>query len=425
MNKHASSIVGCLALGGVVLGGVWCTTTTTTACATDAYGNYTCASYASAYPYDYTYVDPVYVNSGGYYPYSVDTYYDPYGYATVIYGLTAITPPGPDAGLPRIVDAAAPLTVDAAAPSVVDGGPRPVEPELLDKAHRAADDIDYGVRAALDPVKDLIKTKPQESSNNVVFGPADHANGNYKFTVTQLSSADKRYGWKLEARPMGSTGSLTLVAGGLITVGDTPRRGVGVVGIDCGAMAAADSSLTCQGKLLIGFDDTDNTTKVLNVGVANYTPDPNTVPPLTADVSEWRQGNDAIAVRLAAKTNLAATATSAPENVVLKLFWMQNAGVRVDAIATGGDIPSGQVLKVDTCVPADLNRAEASTSSQLCNTDGTSCVATAGSMTTAPTCPSGMGTADEPNTDPTASDPPSGAPQMPSQPTAIPNGEGM
>jgi hypothetical protein len=190
-------------------------------------------------------------------------------------------------------------------------------------------------------------------------------------------------------------------------------------------MAAADSSLTCQGKLLIGFNDTDNTTKVLNVGVSNYTPDPNLVPALTADVSEWRQGNDAIHVRLAAKTNLAQTATSAPENLVLKLLWMQNTGVRVDAIATGGDIPSGQVLKVSTCVPADLNQSEASTSSQVCNTDGSNCTATAGSMTTPPTCPSGMGTADEPNSDPTTSDPPSGAPQMPAEPTAIPNGAGM
>jgi hypothetical protein len=418
MDKHTSTIVGCLALAGVALAGLSCTSTTTTACATDAYGNYTCASYASAYPYDYTYVDPVYPSYGAYYPYSVDTYYDPYGYTTVIYALAAAPLPI-DAGR---ADAAAPR-VDAAAPMAVDGGPRPVEPELLDKAHRAADDIDYGVRAALDPVKDLIKTKPQENSNNVVFGPANHANGNYKFTVTQLSSADKRFGWKLEARPMSSNGNFTLVAGGLITVGNTPRRGQGVVGIDCGAMAAADSSLTCQGKLLIGFNDTDNTTKVLNVGVSNYTPDPNMVPALTADVAEWRQGNDTIHVRLAAKTNLAATATSAPENVVLKLLWMQNVGVRVDAIATGGDVPSGQELKVSTCVPSDLNQSEASTSSQLCN--GSNCMATAGSMTAAPTCPAGLTTADEPNSDPTASDPPSGAPQMPAQPTAIPNGQGM
>jgi hypothetical protein len=420
MNKHTSTIVGSLALCGLALGGLSCTTSTTTACATDAYGNYTCASYATAYPYDYAYTDPLYYSYGGYYPYSVDTYYDPYGYTTVIYALAGAPLPI-DAGH---ADAAAPRA-DAAAPMAVDGGPRPVQPELLDKAHRAADDIDYGVRAALDPVKDLIKTKPQENSNNVVFGPANHANGNYKFTVTQLSSADKRYGWKLEARPTSSNGNFTLVAGGLITVGNTPRRGQGVVGIDCGAMAAADSSLTCQGKLLIGFNDTDNTTKVLNVGVSNYTPDPNMVPALTADVSEWRQGNDTIHVRLAAKTNLAETATPAAESVVLKLFWMKDTGVRVDALATGGDVPSGQVLKVDTCVPADLNQAEASTSSQLCNTDGTNCKATAGSTATAPTCPSGMGTADEPNADPTASDPPNGAPQMPAQPTAIPNGEGM
>jgi hypothetical protein len=407
MNKTILGVVGCLVVSAFALAGLSCTSTTTTACATDAYGNYTCASYASAYPYDYTYVDPLYPSYGAYYPYSVDTYYDPYGYTTAIYSLTT----APDAGAPRPRDAGAAPTGDA--------GAAPAMPELLDKAHRAADDINYGVRSALDPVKDLIKTKPIQNTDNIVFGPANHASGNYQFTVKQLSMADKRYGWKLEARPQSSTGAFTLVAGGVIAVGDTDRRGQGVVGIDCGALAAADSSLTCQGKLLIGFNDHDNDTKVLNVGVSNYTPDPSTVPALTADVLEWRQGTREIHVRLAAKTNLAATATSAPETVVMKLLWMQNAGVRVDAVATGGDIPSGQVLEVASCVPSDLNLAEASTSSQICTTGASGCTATAGSMTTAPTCPSGLGTADMPNADPTASDPPGGAPQMPTQPTTF------
>ena len=93
MKKSTSTFSAALPLASLALGGLSCTSTTTTACATDAYGNYTCASYASAYPYDYTYVDPLYSSYGGYYPYSVDTYYDPYGYSTVVYALT--TGPAP------------------------------------------------------------------------------------------------------------------------------------------------------------------------------------------------------------------------------------------------------------------------------------------------------------------------------------------
>ena len=36
-------------------------------------------------------------------------------------------------------------------------------PELLDKAHRAANAVDAGVRAALDPIKELIKTPPRRT----------------------------------------------------------------------------------------------------------------------------------------------------------------------------------------------------------------------------------------------------------------------
>ena len=237
MASSAPAVVG-LVTGALaaVLGGGSCSTTT--ACAADSTGVYVCDGYAGAYPYDYAYVDPLYAGPGGYYPYTVDTYYDPLGYDTLIYN---------------------PLSA----------GPTPVAdptngsdvPELLGKAQRAANAVNGGVRAALDPIKELITTAPRADGDSVVYGPAQHRAADYQFTMRRLSESERRFGWKLEARPVNSSGSFAQVAGGLIRVGDVPRRGRGAVGVDCGAMAAADSAVTCRGTLLIGFAHTDAATR--------------------------------------------------------------------------------------------------------------------------------------------------------------------
>ena len=218
---------------------------TTTACAADSSGVYVCDGYAGAYPYDYAYVDPLYAGPGGYYPYTVDTYYDPLGYDTLIYNPLA-------AGPTPVADPTNGSDV----------------PELLGKAQRAANAVNAGVRAALDPIKELITTAPRVDGDAVVYGPARHRAADYQFTMRLLSESERRFGWKLEARPANSSGSFTQVAGGLIRVGDVPRRGRGAVGVDCGAMAAADSAVTCRGMSLIGFAHTVDGDKILNVAAS-------------------------------------------------------------------------------------------------------------------------------------------------------------
>src|SRR5678809_78825 len=121
MRKHSVATIGCsLSLLATAFAAGSCSTTTT--CAVDSNGNSVCASYTSAYPYDYAYYDPVYATTWGYSPYYVDSYYDPSGY-TYLYALPAPMP---------IADAATGGNV----------------PELLDRAHRAANAVDVGVRAA-------------------------------------------------------------------------------------------------------------------------------------------------------------------------------------------------------------------------------------------------------------------------------------
>jgi hypothetical protein len=370
MGRLASAIRRCAACVALVSAGASCSTTTP-ACPIDGSGSYVCAGYAGAYPYDYAYVDPLYAGAGGYYPYTIDTYYDPLGGASV-HGLRAAPVPIAD-----------PVTGSGV-------------PELLGQTQRAAEAVNAGVRAALDPIKALLETPPAQSGDHVVYGPARVGAGDYQFTLRTLSASANRFGWKLEARPSGSIAGFTRVAGGVIRVGDVPRRGHGGLGVDCDALAAADSSVTCRGTLLIGFAHTDAGDKILNVGLRAYTPDPAAILPLDAAMFAWRQDDSANHVRLVARTNLAGTATPAAETVALKLTWLRDVGVRVDAAATGGDVPAGQVTTSSSCVAADL---------------------------ITPSCGAGLQTPATPNPDPTASDPPAGMPETPDLPAAMPDGD--
>jgi hypothetical protein len=396
MKNNGLAFIGCAASLAAAFAGGACSTTT--ACAVNSAGVAVCDTYAGAYPYDYVYVDPLYASSGAYYPYTVDTYYDPLGYSTIVYALPAAPVPIADATMGSDV------------------------PELLDKAHRAANAINAGVRAALDPIKELIRTPPTENGDDtIVYGPGNVGNGNYQFTMNRLSESEKRFGWKLEARAAGSTGSFTRVAGGLIRVGNTERRGRGSIGVDCDALSAADSLVMCRGTLLTGFSHTDAGDKILNVRLRAYTPDANAVMPQDASVFAWRQGDMANHVRVVARTNLSSTATPAPETVTIKLTWMKDVGVRADGAATGGDIPQGEIRSVSTCVGPDLAQAGAMTMTRTCSSDGTGCDVTSGPDTLS--CPAGL-TEQTPNPDATASDPPAGMPEMPEAPAAMPDGSG-
>ena len=128
--------------------------------------------------------------------YYVDTYYDPYGYTYVYQAAAAPVP-------------------------TADPSPGSNVPDLLDKAHRAANAIDVGVRAALDPIKELLKTAPTQTGDTVVYGPANHGYGNYQFTLRRVSASDRRFGWKLEDISMPDNRTYTM-----INVGDGTGGGM-------------------------------------------------------------------------------------------------------------------------------------------------------------------------------------------------------
>jgi hypothetical protein len=418
MKHNSSSLIlrrlpRLVLLLGLAASGCGTSTTSTTACSIDNNGNQVCANYSSAYPYDYAYVDPLYSTSGGYYPYTVDTYYDPAGYNYVGYQVT-LSDGGASGDAGTGADAAA--TGDGGVPMGT------AVPELVDRARRAANGVNTGIRAALDAVRDLIKTTPTQTKDPLIFGPANHGNGNYQLTIHKVASMNNRFGWKLEARAANSTGGFALVAGGVITVVDQPRRGRGAVGVDCDALSAADSSVTCKGKERIGFANV-NGNKILAIALDAYTPNSAAVMPLDATAFAFRTASQANSVRLATRANLSFTATAAEETVALKLRWTKDVGVRVDAVAEGGDIASGQLLRASTCIGPTLDPASASTSIETCSADGSNCTPNAGSTAT-PTCPTGLDMAELPNPSATAVDPPMGQPEMPTAPATIPDGSG-
>jgi hypothetical protein len=363
-------------------------------CITNVDGTVSCTGYADAYPYDYAYAG----YDTGYYPYTLTVYDEPAGY-DVTYGSVILGGVGTDAG---------PSNADAGA------GKGPPLPELIDKARKAANAINAGIRTTLDPIRDITKTAPAIGDNVLTYGPMDRGQATYRFTLRRFSAAEKRYGWALEARPAGTTGSFLLVAGSTIQIGATPRRGSGVLGADYDAQSSVDPSVTARGKLLLGFAD-DATTKTLRYNLDGYTPNPAKIDPVDAKVIGWHELGQASSMRVVAKTNLAETQTTAPEIVAIKVRWIRGVGARADAVATNGDIPQGSALFASTCVPPSLDRQDASTSSKLCSGSGEDC-------TLQITCPNDLMTADEPNADPEANDPPAGIPAAPEPPTTVPTG---
>src|SRR6476469_2803205 len=105
--KHGLAVLASAASLATAFTGGSCSSVCT--CALDSSGYYVCDTFAAAYPYDYAYYDPYYATSWGYYPYYVDTYYDPYGYTYVYETSTAPVPTADPAGgsnVPELLDRA-------------------------------------------------------------------------------------------------------------------------------------------------------------------------------------------------------------------------------------------------------------------------------------------------------------------------------
>lgn len=225
-------------------------------------------------------------------------------------------------------------------------------PELLKNARQGVAYLNANVKRIVEPIAELVAAGASKTStgDTKVYGPKDKGNVTYRFTIKR--TAPKRFGWRLEAKPLGSDDSAyQVVMGGFITKEGQPRphRGRGAIGIDLDALKSIDGTLTGQGKLLCGFAHVGDA-KVLAYSLKGFTSDPAVHAPVTAAfVGHRLMPSRATRIRLATLHDLADSPTDLKELVRARVRYLPGVGGRADALATGGDVPEGKVYVASAC----------------------------------------------------------------------------
>lgn len=201
----------------------------------------------------------------------------------------------------------------------------------------AVRDLNGIVRAAMEPVVELVKTRSSSVGETRMFGPLDHGNGSYRFTLRRF--APKRFGWRLEARPKGAADSpFVVVMGGHLALGSVARRGRGAIGIDADALAAADSTYHSTGKLLASFAHGAGRAGAWRYSLRQFSANLETRPETVTGLYEAVRGpNGGTVVRLV--THKDVTGDGQKELVAFRVRWLPGVGGRFDGLATLGSIP--------------------------------------------------------------------------------------
>jgi hypothetical protein len=295
-------------------------------------------------------------------------------------------------------------------------------PEYLTDTRVSVKALNEGVRAVLDPIAELILTRPLAAGTKQVWGPISRGGATYRFTMAKV--ALKQFGWLLEAKAVDAADSsyAPVMAGGIV-VGDVARRGRGAMGIDLDKLSSIDPGIKGRGKLLVGFAHLLGF-KVLKYALKGFTPDAAEFDPVDALFGGWRGPNGGTDVKVAVYANLTDTATSAKELAVLHARWLPGLGGRVDAAATFGDIPDGKALVAFACFNKDCSANGGYLSVSLCDKTIPGACSPVKEEGTPSACVKGLETADTPNADPSMDLTMSGAPENPAVPTAMPDGSG-
>lgn len=221
-------------------------------------------------------------------------------------------------------------------------------PEYLQAAREGLRNLNQGLRRRLAPVVELIRQNGRMEAGQVrVYGPRDQDGATWKLTIRKVAAG--RFAWKAEAKPVGSedTAYLVIMAGGMQR-GLEPHRGRGVVGVNLDNLKTVlGSTDNGEGKLLAAFANHEDrsgtgTAKSLAYLLDGFTPDSTQHEPVDAAfVGHKHLPSGATGVRLLAKANLGATATTAKENVAVRVRWLPGVGGAGAIRAWGGDIPEG------------------------------------------------------------------------------------
>lgn len=224
--------------------------------------------------------------------------------------------------------------------------------EFLEGARVQAKAVNAALKEAITPIVELVNAGGAEAEPGdvLVYGPKDRANATFLFTIKKVT--EQRYVWKLQARPLGSTeaAAYKIVAAGGLTKGAAAHRGRGTIGINLDNLKSVAPSFTGQGKLMASFAHTAGNDKALSYRLANFTPNPANLEPVTgAFVGHRLQPSGATRVRVFGKYNLRNTATEQKENVFARLRFIPGTGGRADVFASGGDIAADKYFIGSAC----------------------------------------------------------------------------
>jgi hypothetical protein len=224
--------------------------------------------------------------------------------------------------------------------------------EFLEGARVQAKAVNAALKEAITPIVELVNAGGAEAEPGdvLVYGPKDRANATFLFTIKKVT--EQRYVWKLQARPLGSTDAAAykIVAAGGLTKGAAAHRGRGTIGITLDNLKSVAPNFPGQGKLMASFAHTAGNDKALSYRLANFTPNPANLEPVTgAFVGHRLQPSGATRVRVFGKYNLQNTATEQKENVFARLRFIPGIGGRADVFAGGGDIAADKYFIGSAC----------------------------------------------------------------------------
>ncbi|HEX8434003.1 hypothetical protein, partial [Archangium sp.] len=184
----------------------------------------------------------------------------------------------------------------------------------------------------------------------LVYGPKAGANATWRLKVKK--TGDKRFAWKVEARPLNSSdeAAYKLVAAGRLARGEKAHRGRGSLGVNLDNLKQVVPGSTGQGKLMASFAHTAGDDKALAYRLAGFTPNPANHDAVTGSFVGYKLMPSRITrLRVVGQKNLAQTATAAKENVVSTLRFKRGVGGRADVVVFGGDVAADRFYLGSAC----------------------------------------------------------------------------
>lgn len=225
-------------------------------------------------------------------------------------------------------------------------------PEFLAGARAEVKALNTALKDAVTRITTLTNGDLKEAKKGDVFvyGPKDMDNATFRLQVKK--TGDKRFAWKLEARPLGSTDDAAwkLVGAGRLARGELAHRGRGVLALNLDNLKAVAPNTTGQGKLMASFAHTAGDDKAVSYKLVDFTPNPANHEAVTGAFVGYRLLPSRITgIRVMGRWNLGQTATDAKENVLARIRFRPGTGGRADVLASGGDIPAGHVYVGTSC----------------------------------------------------------------------------